>query len=176
MKKLNLGCGSDIKKDYTNLDYVKLPGVNVVHDIEKIPYPFKENTFDEIYCKDILEHVSDVPKVIKELHRILKKDGKIIIQVPHFTSCDNFGDITHKNMFSSCSFDSFLKKHLRAYYHSFHFISLKSKIVFRKKIYFLHNYLIEPLINISKQTKLYYETSGFCYCFPAFNLIFELKK
>jgi len=37
MKKLNLGCGNDIKKDYVNLDIAKLQGVNVVWDVNKLP-------------------------------------------------------------------------------------------------------------------------------------------
>ena len=43
MKKLNLGCGTDIKKGYINLDVAKLDGVDVVHDINRLPLPFKEN-------------------------------------------------------------------------------------------------------------------------------------
>lgn len=33
MKRLNLGCGRDIKKGWINLDILKLPGVDVVYDL-----------------------------------------------------------------------------------------------------------------------------------------------
>jgi hypothetical protein len=46
-KKLHLGCGTNIKKDWINLDFVKLKGVEVVHDLNKFPYPFKDNTFGD---------------------------------------------------------------------------------------------------------------------------------
>lgn len=47
-KKLNLGCGKDIKKEYVNLDIRKFPGVDIIHDLNKFPYPFKDDSFDEI--------------------------------------------------------------------------------------------------------------------------------
>ena len=45
MKKLNIGCGKDVKKGYINLDNVKLSGVDIVHNINK-KFPFEKNTFD----------------------------------------------------------------------------------------------------------------------------------
>ncbi len=57
--KLNLGCGKQIKEDYTNLDKVALEGVDVVHDLDVFPYPFRDNTFDEILCSHVLEHVDE---------------------------------------------------------------------------------------------------------------------
>ena len=72
MKKLNVGCGDDIKEGYTNLDFVKLGGVDVVHDLNKFPWPFKDNTFDRVYASHVLEHVDDLIKIMKEIQRISK--------------------------------------------------------------------------------------------------------
>ena len=41
MKKLHLGCGKVIKKGFINLDSVKLKGVDVVHNLDVYPWPFK---------------------------------------------------------------------------------------------------------------------------------------
>ena len=49
MTKLNLGCGKDIKEGYINLDIVDYGG-NQIHNINSFPYPFEDNTFDEIYA------------------------------------------------------------------------------------------------------------------------------
>ena len=92
MQKLNLGCSKDIKKGWVNLDIVKLPGVDVVHDLETFPYPFKDNTFDVILATQVLEHIENLPGLMKELARILKPGGKFIIEVPHFTSCTQYMD------------------------------------------------------------------------------------
>jgi hypothetical protein len=39
LKRLNLGCGRNIKKDWVNLDSADLPGVDVVHNVENLPLP-----------------------------------------------------------------------------------------------------------------------------------------
>ena len=53
---------------------------DVTYDINQIPE--KENTFDLIICYHILEHVIEDVKAMKELYRILKPNGTIIIQTP----------------------------------------------------------------------------------------------
>src|SRR5690606_30945435 len=108
-KRLNLGCGTDIRGDgWVNLDIVKLDGVDVVHDVAQVPYPFENDTFDEILCQDILEHIGDLGAVMMELRRILKPGGRLHIQVPHFTSRNNHADPTHKRMFSLITFEFFV--------------------------------------------------------------------
>jgi len=69
MKKLNLGCGAYIREGYDNLDCVKNPGVNIAWDLNKFPYPIKDNAYDET-AKFILEHLESIEKCLKELHRI----------------------------------------------------------------------------------------------------------
>ncbi|KQS93170.1 class I SAM-dependent methyltransferase [Chryseobacterium sp. Leaf394] len=49
-------------------------------DITKIDV--KENTFDLIVCYHILEHIVKDEIAMKELYRVLKKDGHILIQTP----------------------------------------------------------------------------------------------
>lgn len=177
MKRLNLGCGRDIKKDWINLDISKLPGVDVVHDINKLPLPFQNNEFDYILCNDILEHVEYIP-IMKELYRILKIDGVIEIRVPHFTSRYNFMDPTHKKLFSFLLFDFFVENsiHNRDYYFDFHFNKrIYSKITFDKGLYFF-NYLMEPLVNCCEKSKKLFEATFLSRIFPAANIIIKLKK
>ncbi|MDD5254371.1 MAG: methyltransferase domain-containing protein [Candidatus Nanoarchaeia archaeon] len=175
MKKLNVGCGRDIRKDYINLDSAKLEGVDIVHNVEDLPLPFKNEEFDEILCKDVLEHVDYVP-VLKDLNRILKKNGKLIITVPHFTSRNNFVDPTHKNSFSVRTFDFFIKDSKRAYYFDFHFNKInKAKIRFEKGILFF-NYLIEGVVNVNEDMKDLYEKTFLSRLFPACNIEIELVK
>jgi 2-polyprenyl-6-hydroxyphenyl methylase/3-demethylubiquinone-9 3-methyltransferase len=40
--------------------------------------PFQTNSFDVVFCCDVLEHVRDLPKVISEISRILKNGGIFI--------------------------------------------------------------------------------------------------
>ena len=49
-------------------------------DITRIHYP--ENTFDAILCNHVLEHIPDDGLAMRELYRVLKKDGWAVLQVP----------------------------------------------------------------------------------------------
>ncbi len=44
--------------------------------------PFKSGKIDAIICKDVLEHIPEPQKAVREMHRILKKGGKIFATVP----------------------------------------------------------------------------------------------
>jgi 2-polyprenyl-6-hydroxyphenyl methylase/3-demethylubiquinone-9 3-methyltransferase len=37
--------------------------------------PFRDNSYDVVFCCDVLEHVRDLPKVISEISRVLKPGG-----------------------------------------------------------------------------------------------------
>lgn len=63
--------------------------VDITHNAEQAPYPFKENSFDGIVCSELLEHVFNPHTVIEECHRILKNNGILILTVPNFDSIDN---------------------------------------------------------------------------------------
>ena len=184
-KKLNVGCGIDIKEGWINLDSIAIPDVDVVHDIEKLPLPFQTEEFDEILCQDVLEHVDYIP-VLKDLHRVLKKGGIIHIRVPHFTSKNNFVDPTHLRMFSVDTWDFFVRsraasKHIekeRAYYFDFSF-EKKSycHITFEKSSrLFFYNRVAEWFFNISPRMQSFYESTGLSRLFPAENIIVELIK
>ncbi len=49
---------------------------------------FEDSTFDIITMWHVLEHVSDLENQIKELRRLLKPDGHLIIAVPNYKSYD----------------------------------------------------------------------------------------
>lgn len=86
MIKLNLGCGSDIRPGYINIDIRELPGVNLVLNLEADPLPYDDNSVDEILAKDVIEHFSfrNIERVLKEWHRVLKPGGLLTVQTPDF--------------------------------------------------------------------------------------------
>ena len=55
--------------------------------------PYRSNIFDLVSALDVLEHVADDGKAIKEIKRVMKEDGMSVISVPHrkkfFTQQDN---------------------------------------------------------------------------------------
>lgn len=177
-KKLNLGCGKKIKEGWVNLDSVDLSGVDVVHDIEKLPLPFGDGEFDEIICDNILEHVEYIP-VLRDLYRILKPGGQLKIRVPHFSSHTSFGDPTHRKFFSSITFEFFVNnaRFQKEYYFDFHFSKITYlKIKFFKKGLFWPNRLIEPLVNLNCKAQCLYESTFLCRLIPANDIVVELIK
>ena len=109
MKKLNLGCGKDIRKGYINLDIFESEGVDVIYDLNKIPYPFPDNHFEEVLVKGILEFMDDLLKILEELYRICKSKAIIEIRVPAFPSPYSAQNLRIKNFFSYTTFESFKK-------------------------------------------------------------------
>ncbi len=118
-RKLNVGCGLDIRSaadGWVNLDVAALPGVDVVHDIFTLPWPFKDGEFDALYAAHILEHVPhSLPGVTKdgfvaileEMWRILKPGGLLQIRVPHYLGDYAIHDPTHTRLVHPRNFDYF---------------------------------------------------------------------
>lgn len=178
MKKLNLGCGHDIRRGWINLDSASLPGVDVVHNLEDYPWPFPDGYFEELYAKDVLEHIEYID-ALREALRVLKPGGRFMIRVPHFTSADNYIDPTHKKQFSVFTFDFFVKDSAMArnYYFDFAFSEIQGKSIrFLKSRVFFVNIVIERLVNISDRTQRFYEATGMSRLFPAKEIVVTLVK
>jgi len=82
---LDIGSGPHPKPDATDrMDLHQWAGVTKVHDLRHIPYPYEDNYADKIYLGDVIEHLTkfDAPKVLKEIHRILKPGGVFEISCP----------------------------------------------------------------------------------------------
>jgi SAM-dependent methyltransferase len=171
MEKLHLGCGDIIKKGYINLDIKKLPGVDVAHDLLKFPYPFKDNTFDLIEMHHVLEHLKDPLRVIKELWRISKPNGKIVIAVPHWSHFTAYGDFTHVNYFSSALFIYYEQKNPEYYMKDVNFKVLKKKFTVTRSNALWLNPIMNPILNISPTlTELV-----LCKFIPVSQIIFVLE-
>ncbi len=114
---LNIGCGQTRIPGSIGLDWVMIPGfVDVVHDLNTLPYPFPDQSFDVIHMYHVLEHLDRPLRVMEEIHRILRHGGTLHIRVPHFSSMGAFTDITHKRPFGYSSFDCFQPAHGQHFY------------------------------------------------------------
>ena len=54
IKILDLGCGNNKIQGSIGMDFIKFNSVDIIHDLNVFPYPFKPLEFDEIYIKDTL--------------------------------------------------------------------------------------------------------------------------
>lgn len=106
-RRLNVGCGHDIRPGWVNLDVAALPGVDVVHSLDAMPWPFPAGHFQEIIMINVLEHLADTIRAMEELHRISAPGARLTIRVPFWNSPAAASDPTHKNIFNERTFDFF---------------------------------------------------------------------
>lgn len=173
MRKLNLGCGRDIRPGYVNLDLVKMPGLDVVADLEAF-LPFRDDSFDEIFSSHVLEHVRELIPLLGELARIGRAGAVLRIEVPHLSFFGAYTDPTHKRFFGYHSFDYFTPEGTYNFYSHLRFRIRKREIRFywiknERRVHKSH--LITGLINLFP---LAYERF-FCWMLPANELYFELE-
>lgn len=103
--KLNLGVGRDALDGWVNVDIKQYTGVNVIWNLNIVPWPFENEQFDEILALDILEHVVDLTAVMDECWRILQPGGEITIRGPVAGELNHFADPTHLRGFMARSFN-----------------------------------------------------------------------
>lgn len=106
--KLNLGCGYQPMNGWVNVDYIKTDHADIVTNLDQ-PWPWKDNSVDEIFAAHVLEHVTDHITFMKEAQRVLKVGGYFTIRVPHGWSDAAMGDPTHKRPFFVSTFVGFCK-------------------------------------------------------------------
>ena len=108
MKKLNVGCGKDIREKWDNLDTHTNNGANIVHDLNNLPLPFEDNTYDYVLCSHVIEDWLNPLPLLQELVRITKVKGLIEIRVPHQLSANAWGSLVHKQLFNNETLVAFI--------------------------------------------------------------------
>lgn len=152
MKKLNVASGKDIRKGWDNLDNHKRYGANIIWDLNKLPLPFKNESYDYILCSYYLEHLNDCFPLMNEFIRILKRNGTLELIVPYGDS--TWDSIDHKRQFFVTTFFDFLTdgnfedkgaKYMKI--KNYQFISNNKGCWIRMKIFFYNSLLkIHPKI------------------------------
>lgn len=83
--KLNVGCGDFYAQGWTNIDITKVDGgpqPDVVAPADKLP--FRKSSATHVYAGHVLEHIAleDIPAVLAEFDRVLRKTGQLMIVGP----------------------------------------------------------------------------------------------
>lgn len=168
--RLNVGCGPDIKKGWTNLDYNGNYGPDVVHDLDSFPYPFENDCFDVIYCSHVLEHVADLFRTLDELFRILRPGGVLHIRVPHFSNGNGYNDLTHRRFFGWFTFQQMV----RGYYNrSFPFRIESQRFNYLAEQHVAANLLFSGIFNL--MPKQFYERF-LCWLLPVGEIELRLVR
>ncbi|MFA6319702.1 MAG: methyltransferase domain-containing protein [archaeon] len=83
MSKLEIGSGNKPKEGYLHFDIRSNVNADVIGDAKKLP--FRDEKFSEVYSRFFLEHLlrKDARITLKEMYRVLKKEGVLEIIVPN---------------------------------------------------------------------------------------------
>lgn len=103
--KLNLGAGSTPEPQWHNVDLVQLPGIDQVHDLNVMPWPWPNDSVTEIKAVDVFEHVDDALEFMAESWRVLEPGGEIFIHTSYLYEPGSFTDPTHKRFCTTETFD-----------------------------------------------------------------------
>lgn len=90
---LDMGCGECPYKqlfvknfEYVGMDYFDSTAFSYntkgIVKFDGKTIPFEDNSFDQIICTEVLEHVEQVQPMINEIHRTVKKGKEVFITIP----------------------------------------------------------------------------------------------
>jgi len=129
--KLDLACGNRKRaEDWIGIDVSNATDIDIKHDLNIYPWPFENNSVDEIYCSHYAEHIPHLTvqaalkqsntfeefktklvddkdglfKFFEEIYRVLKPGAKATIIVPYYMSVRAFGDPTHERYLGELTF------------------------------------------------------------------------
>lgn len=164
---LLLGSGKVKKENALHVDINRRVQPDIVHDLNKLPYPFPDNTFTRIECFDVLEHLDDLMAVMGEIHRIGQHMAQLIITTPHFSSANAYTDPTHKHAFGYYTFDYFTGDNEWSFYTDIHY--KKGELCLK-----FHPSLVNRFVSILANHRPRFYERHLTWIFPAWYLYVKL--
>ena len=94
---LVLGCGKRLHSGATHHDFTAhSPHVDIVHDLNSLPWPFEDDQFDKVIAESVLEHLyHNLLMSMNEIWRITKVDGITAVKLPYWRAEITWNDLTH---------------------------------------------------------------------------------
>lgn len=176
-KVLDIGCGSGIMAEKISALGHDVEGIDVSDEaVKKLKekgisgkkvdvnksLPFESATFDVVWCSDLIEHIISPGFLLGETHRVLKKDGILLLtttnsayfifRILHLLgkTCSDIQHLHHIHFFSSKG----LKKVLRdKNFKVLEVVGRNTPIIFPKKV--LKPLFFIPLLTEEKVLKLF---------------------
>jgi SAM-dependent methyltransferase len=110
---LDIGSGETKRPNFVRLDKRKLPGIDIVWDLESFPYPLPDNCCLTIIGSHIIEHIKPwlTIRFMDELWRIMKPNGQLVLSTPYAGSVGYYQDPTHCNPCNEATFMYFDPKY-----------------------------------------------------------------
>ncbi len=84
LRVLDVGCGVKpyfpffaTAREYVGVDLVETEHADLVGSVEQLPV--EDGAFDIVLCIQVLEHVDDPARAIRELHRVTRPGGRVLL-------------------------------------------------------------------------------------------------
>jgi len=106
--RLDIGCGRNKHEGFIGVDKEPLPGVDVVHDLNELPWPFPDNSVEEIIAFNVLEHLECPFRAVLEMIRISRPGAVWHIRFPYWEHENAWKDPDHKYALTPEFFKRFL--------------------------------------------------------------------
>ena len=109
MRVLNIGAGNKLVPGAVNHDRVAhRPEIDVVWDLNVVPWPWEDDSFDLVVACAVLEHLQiTLIESVGESWRILAPGGRLHVKIPYWQHDNSYADPTHYWRFSPQTLDLF---------------------------------------------------------------------
>ena len=112
--RLNLGCGHDKQSGWHNVDKIAAARPDEVVDLECFPWPWPDDSVEEILLKHVLEHLGAETEtylgIVRELWRVCQPGALVRIVVPHPRHDQFLNDPTHVRPITPQGLEMFSQK------------------------------------------------------------------
>ena len=117
--KLDIACGQNKQKGHVGIDIAAIDGVDIVHDLNRYPWPIETGSVREAFSSHYVEHipmdliaddgrrVDGMMTFMDELWRVCKDGAKVLIVHPYFKCERAFQDPTHRRFITSATWHYF---------------------------------------------------------------------
>jgi SAM-dependent methyltransferase len=166
-RELDLGAGNVRRVGALRADSSRSVRPDIVLDAS-LPLPFRDGSFDRVYCFDLVEHIDDIVGLMGEIHRVLAPDGSVLITTPHYSSANSYTDPTHKHHLGYRSFDYFVDGHSLGYYSD-------ARFAVRRRVLRFHGGLVDAVMRrVANRWPDWYE-KRLAWMVPAWYLEIEMR-
>lgn len=81
-RQLNLGCNTDYREGWCNVDVNETVYADVHCDLEDVPWPFEADQCQRVLASHVFEHLDDIEAVLRECARVLRPGGVLTVRHP----------------------------------------------------------------------------------------------
>jgi SAM-dependent methyltransferase len=105
---LDIGCGlRRAEPGAIGMDWSPESGAEAIWDLNQYPWPLPEGAFGRVHMSHIVEHLDDIVRGMKEVHRVAKDGALVFVATPHFSSHNSYTDPSHRYHLAAATFEYF---------------------------------------------------------------------